>query len=242
MADHVYDTEYAMREFTIAGEVQIMERLKEFQLTRIFDVGANIGEWTKMVQQTQPDADIHCFEPVPEVYHRLTTAVHGPNVMTNPFGLSSECQIIDMLFDRDNDRLTTPCLELQRELPQLRRLIMLSGAEYCSTREIEHIDFLKIDTEGHEFKVIKGFEEMLKTNPIPIIQFEYGFANVLTKDLLIDFYKFLKPLGYNIGLQHPNGVYFREYTLTHENFMGPNYVAVHGDYPQFMNAVQANVE
>jgi FkbM family methyltransferase len=239
MADHIYDTEYAMNEFSISGELQMMDKLSEFKLKQIFDVGANIGEWTKMVLERQDEALIDAFEPMPYVFKNFLENVE-PNgrVMPNPFGLSSTCEIRDMLFDSDNDRLTTPCLELNREHPRIVPLIMLSGDEYCRSRGIESIDLIKIDTEGHEFQVLRGFENMLKNQKIAMIQFEYGFANVLTKDLLIDFYKLLQPFGYHIGIQTPEGIVFREYTLVHENFMAPNYVAVHGTAPEFMEAIQ----
>jgi FkbM family methyltransferase len=228
MADHVYNTEYAMAEFTRSGEVQLMDKLSEFSLEYIFDVGANIGEWAKMVATRQIDPSIHCFEPVPEVFLRLieNTRDLGVMVMPNPFGLSSTCELRDMLFDADNDRLTTPCLEIFRNEPSIRNLIFINGADYCTSRQIDRVDFLKIDTEGHEYKVLLGFERMLKEKKVTIIQFEYGYANVLTKDLLIDHYKYLEPMGYSIGLLTPEGVDFKTYGLLDENFQGPNYVAV----------------
>lgn len=238
MADHIYNTEYAMKEFTMAGEIDTMNKLKKYPLNMIFDVGANIGEWAKMARSYQPKAEIHSFEPVPSVFKTMVKNTIDYDVMPNPFGLSSACEIRDMLFSADNDRLTTPCLELQREQPEVVPLVMLGGDDYCRTRRIESIDFLKIDTEGHEFQVLKGFNHMLTAGKIAVIQFEYGYANVLTKDLLIDFYKLLKPLGYSIGIQTEQGVAFRDYTLLHENFNGPNYVAVHSTAPDFVVDLQ----
>jgi FkbM family methyltransferase len=238
MADHVYDTEYAMKEFAWGGETQLMDKLKQFKFNTIFDVGANIGEWAKMVLDRQVDAQIHSFEPVPEVFRRLVAAVPIERVMPNPFGLSSQCEMRDMLFDHDNDRLTTPCLEIARVAPEVRPLIMLDGDSYCRSRKVESIDFIKIDTEGHEFQVLKGFDTMLKNAKINIIQFEYGYANVLTKDLLIDFYKFLTPLNYSLGKLTPEGVDFKTYGLLDEDFKGPNFVAVLNSSPDIIAEIQ----
>ena len=41
---------------------------------------------------------------------------------------------------------------------------------YCKLNGVNHINFLKIDTEGNEFNVIKGSENLT----IDYIQFEYG--------------------------------------------------------------------
>ena len=46
------------------------------------------------------------------------------------------------------------------------------GCEYMKQNNINNIDFLKVDTEGYDFEVMKGFEEYIKN--VQIIQFEYG--------------------------------------------------------------------
>ena len=235
MADHIYNTEYALNEFTYGGEVQLMDRLAKHELNMIFDVGSNIGEWTRMARQRQPNASIHTFECMPVVYRNLlNNNVLDGKVTPNQFGLSDSMGTIDMLYDEDNDRLTTPCLELARVHPKVVPLMMVDGDTYCKCNSIEAIDFLKIDTEGHEFKVLKGLDGLIQNTAITIIQFEYGYANVLTKDLLIDFYRYLQPLGYALGKLTPEGVGFKDYGLFDEDFRGPNYVAVHQSRPDIM--------
>jgi FkbM family methyltransferase len=234
-----YNTEFAMSEFTISGELALMDKLSQFEFTTIFDVGANIGEWAKMVSERQANPSIHCFEPVPDVFKRLLTNAYGPWLMPNPFGLSKVCEIRDMLFDHRNDRLTTPCLELFRDEPEVMTLFMVDGDNYCKSRKVDSIDFLKIDTEGHEYQVLLGFKEMLTNKKIRIIQFEYGYANVLTKDLLVDFYRLLGPLGYSIGKLSPDGVDFKTYGLLDEDFKGPNYVAVLNEHVEVISEIQA---
>ena len=238
MADHVYNTDFAIKEFLWGGEVQIMERLTKFKFNTIFDVGANIGEWAKMVRPYQPHAAIHCFEPMPSVFKTMMVNTLQTDVMPNPFGLSDQCEVRDMLFSEDNDRLTTPCLDIARVDPRVIPLLMVDGDTYCKSREIETIDFLKIDTEGHEFKVLKGFDGMLKDGKIAMIQFEYGYANVLTKDLLIDFYRYLQPYGYTLGKLTDRGAIFKDYGLQDEDFQGPNYLAVHQNSPDLIAEVQ----
>lgn len=234
-----YNTEFAMHEFTFSGEHGLMEKLKGFDIKTIFDVGSNMGEWTRMVLTKMPDVKIHAFEPIPEVYQRYVNMLHpDERLMPNPFGLSKECEIRDLLFDHENDRLTTPCMELNREKPEVRTVFMIDGDNYCKSRGVETIDFLKIDTEGHEYQVLLGLKDMLEKQRIKIIQFEYGYANVLTKDLLIDFYKLLSPLGYSIGKLSPFGVDFKTYGLLDEDFKGPNYVAVLSQHEDIMEKIQ----
>lgn len=238
----IYDTEYAMNEFHRCGEIQLMDKLSEFELKTIFDVGANIGEWTKMALARNPDAVIHAFEPMPCVFKKALSNINLDRVYLNSFGLSSKLEFLNMLYDGDNDRLTTPCLELIRTDPKVLPLLMVDGDSYCCSREIESIDFIKIDTEGHEYKVLQGLSNLISNKKIDIIQFEYGYANVLTKDLLIDFYRMLIPHGYIIGKLLQDGVDFKTYGLTDEDFKGPNYVAVHESKTDIISKIQAASE
>ena len=58
------------------------------------------------------------------------------------------------------------------------------------------------------------------------VGFEYGYAAVLSKGLLLDFFELLEPLGYVLGELHRDGVEPLRYRLERENFFGPNLVAV----------------
>ena len=51
--------------------------------------------------------------------------------------------------------------------------------------------FIKIDVEGFEFEVLKGFGNMLSEKAIKIIQFEYGYANADAGHTLKDIFNFL---------------------------------------------------
>ncbi len=62
---------------------------------------------------------------------------------------------------------------------------------YCSENNIPYIDFLKIDVEGHEYKVLLGAANLLRSNSIKVIQFEYNEMNVASRVFLKDFYEIL---------------------------------------------------
>ena len=50
------------------------------------------------------------------------------------------------------------------------------------------IDYLKLDTEGAEYKILLGSEELLKNKKISFVQFEYGLtdSNIPSVDLIVD--------------------------------------------------------
>ena len=69
------------------------------------------------------------------------------------------------------------------------------------------ISLLKIDTEGYESEVLKGFRRIISR--INVIQFEYGKANLFSKYFLKDYFNDYYNDFY-IGKLYPNGVDFYE--------------------------------
>ena len=47
--------------------------------------------------------------------------------------------------------------------------------EYALSKGIQHIDILKMDVQGSELNVLKGAENLLKSNKIDIIYSEVWF-------------------------------------------------------------------
>ena len=61
---------------------------------------------------------------------------------------------------------------------------------------LENIDYIKIDVEGHELDVLKGCENTIRVNK-PVIEFEYnGLADRLFGVKYEDISEFLNKLGY----------------------------------------------
>ena len=224
---HVYDREYAMKEFQAHGETWIQSKFAD-QFNTIFDVGCNIGEWTNMARQYQPRADIHMFEIIPDTYRKMLSNIQiDDKIVPNGFGLSDHAGSVPMKYKTSYDALSTSVLDLRLDDSELRTGLAMTGDQYVESRQIEQIDYLKIDTEGAEGKVFKGFENTLSQGKVKVIQFEYSFVCVLTKWMLIDSYKFLEPHGFSLGRLKEDRIEFHDYTLTDENFIGPDYIAVH---------------
>ena len=51
--------------------------------------------------------------------------------------------------------------------------------EYLDKNKIKYIDFLKIDTEGYEYKILKGLKKNIKN--IKLIMFEHHYDDMLDK-------------------------------------------------------------
>ncbi|MCK5600552.1 FkbM family methyltransferase, partial [Candidatus Pacearchaeota archaeon] len=92
---------------------------------------------------------------------------------------------------------------------------------------IDHVDFLKVDAEGHDLSVLKGAESYLQANKIDIIQFEFARMDCLNHILIKDFFDLLS--GYAIYRLAGNGdlLPLNEYEpLTCELFGHQNLIAI----------------
>lgn len=198
----------------------------------IFDVGANVGHWTQAVLALNPQATIHAFEPSTAVYTQLITQNLPPNVQARPFGLSATASEetlflfpqhsgMNSLYIRSN--LTTAA-----DSPQTERIQLTTLDHYCTEQQVQTIDFLKIDVEGHDLAVLQGGEQMLRNGRIRCIQFEYGGTHIDARVFLKDFFTLLQPLGYNLYKIHPQWLKkHAQYQPALDTFQYQNWLAVH---------------
>jgi len=222
-----YDTQYARYEFNQHGEDWILHILQD-KLNMIFDVGSNIGEWTKMAREFNPLSEIHTFEIIPETYKKLIKNLQGyHNIIPNGFGLANFTGSLDMQFRPDCDTICSYLPTLEMENSSWIKGLVFKGDDYVKSRRINYIDYLKIDVEGSEQLVLEGFENTLNEGKVGIIQFEHSEISVLANFLILDAYNLLKPLGYHLGRLCKGWVEFKEYSLKDEEFRSPDFIAVH---------------
>lgn len=213
------------------GERWLLRTLaRQNLLKNAFDVGANHGDWAAAVLEANPNATIHCFEICPPTFQKLAARfsenqAHARNVILNPFGLSDAPGEIKIKYCPDSDGLTTLFEVLHTQNVKILTGNVVRGKDYCADRHITSIDLLKMDVEGAEHLVLRGFDDVVTPENVPVVQFEYGLANIMTKFLLRDFYACLEGRGYRIGKLFPASVRFREYRFQDEDFIGPNYIA-----------------
>jgi FkbM family methyltransferase len=239
----VYQTAYknVSYDFAINGELWLLDRLKHLTVEMIFDVGANHGEWAAAASARFPNAVIHAFEIVPNTYNYLEDTAHRtPNIRPNCSGLADHTGFVDVSVWQKNDTVSS-ILDLSGIRKVGRSQIQCAvhrADEYCRERGINQIDILKIDVEGAEDLVLRGFGDLWDHGNIGLVQFEYGMANIYSHHLLIDFWRDFEKRNYQIGKLMPNNVEFTDFSPLYEDFRGPNYVAVHSSRKDFLQALQ----
>ena len=58
---------------------------------------------------------------------------------------------------------------------------------FINDLEFQNTDFIKIDVEGHEMAVLDGALKFIKKNHIKLIQIEFNWHNLLTKNTIYDY-------------------------------------------------------
>lgn len=219
-------------DFHTNGESRVLRLLAAGgNVTTVFDVGANTGEWASMAAATFPGARIHSFEIVPDTAAEFRRRTRGlDRVVLNEVGLSDVEGTTSIHTTGHNSPMAT-CVpgfadEFHGVATDEISVRTTTGDQYCAANGVETIDFLKIDVEGLEDKVLAGFAGLLEHRAIRVVQFEYGFVNIASRFLLKDFHDFLEPRGFVVGKIYPDHVDFRSYRHRDEDFLGPNFLAV----------------
>jgi FkbM family methyltransferase len=216
------------------GEHDLLLKLSQIHPKVILDVGANVGDWALIAKETFPEATIHCFELSSRTFQTLSRNVTGSRCVLNNFGLSDKAGEFEYKDYGPDSVVNTLLLDAtfhdMRITPQLVKARISTGAAYCQTQGIEHIDFLKIDVEGAEHLVLQGFAELIERKAVRIIQFEYGYTNGDAKFLMRDFFRFFNDKGYVVGRVNKGPIVFRDWIYKDNDFTsGPNYVAIRQD-------------
>jgi FkbM family methyltransferase len=214
------------------GELRVLSIVADDHATCVFDVGANVGEWTRAAVERAPSAAIHSFEIVPDTAAQLAARFAAvPQVTINPFGLSDTADTIAVKYFPDfSEASGATGFDHDGMRHEMRQCEVRAGDDYCADHGIDGIDFLKIDTEGLDLRVLQGFDAMLAGGRVKAVQFEYGLANIAAHALLFDFVALLEGYGYRVGKVFPRAVEFAGYDPIREDFSGSNYLAVHREH------------
>lgn len=214
------------------GELRVLEAISSTRPQCIFDVGANNGDWSRLAARLNPNSEIHAFEIVPSTFALLAeNTADLEKVRKNDVGLSDQDGEILVNLSEDTSTATACRIEGMKAHDDYYRRQALcrirKASEYVREHDIERIDFVKIDVEGMDLKVIRGFEDTL--DRVRALQFEYGVFNIASHGLLADFCSLLVSRGFVVGKIFPRTVRFFDYHFDMENFHGSNYVAVKAD-------------
>ena len=152
-----------------------------------FDIGAHKGESIERFKKILKNITIHAFEPTPNLFELLKKKYSKENIFLNNLAVSDNDQaqtlysykhtLMNSMFPvKSNSKFQKSRIlstnSNTKEFEEKIEVKSITIDSYCNKNKIEEIDFLKIDTQGFEDKVLTGAKEMLRKNCINVIELE----------------------------------------------------------------------
>jgi len=170
----------------------------------VLDIGANVGCHTlRLAKLVGQDGKVIAFEPLTVVFTKLKCNLElnsFSNVTLEKIALSNENRDNQAVHfyanwplysDSHNELHPVHC---GRPTEEMINFVTLD--DYVQSKEIKKIDFIKLDVDGHEYKVIQGGINSIKTfKPIMIIEF-CRYTLMEFNDSLEDLIDLLTSIGY----------------------------------------------
>ena len=199
----------------------------------LFDVGLNEGNYSSQLLKAFPEARLFAFEPVATNFERARERLPNGRALTlENKAISDAPGHIDIYdyADRDGSSHASPykaAITEQHGAEEVasHHVECVTLDQYCADKNIDKIDFIKIDTEGHELSVLKGGKRLISEGRIEVVQFEFNEMNVLSRSFLRDFYFILE--GYSFFRLREDGLIpLGAYNSINEIFKFQNIVAI----------------
>jgi FkbM family methyltransferase len=211
------------------GETQFLSlTLKTLQSPVVVDVGANVGYWCLHVLEINPQAHVFCIEPSSSTYQRLLEKTQGKPVQSFHMGMGDAPGELTFNIYGERSEINS-FYNLSSTTPIRTETVTIETIDrFCATQQIAFIDFLKIDTEGFDFAVIRGAESMLRDGKIQYVQFEYGGNYIEARVFLRDVFAFIATLPYDLYRVMPRRkpLLIERYSPALDNFEHANYVLI----------------
>ncbi|MCX6702141.1 MAG: FkbM family methyltransferase [Candidatus Zambryskibacteria bacterium] len=181
--------------------------LRDVNTPVIFDVGAANGETVVRYEKIFVQSEIYCFEPFKEFFENLknnhknvrayNTALGNKNgkvnFHVNPSLGSSSILPTDK---RGPDNWWAGVLETK----EIIEIPIMTLDKFTRDNSIDHIDILKLDTQGTEYEIIEGATETLKKTKL-----------IFTEITVIPTYEGQKEIDEIIKILRLNGFYIHNF-------------------------------
>jgi FkbM family methyltransferase len=180
----------------------------------MIDVGANIGAYTILMSThvKSGNFNVHLFEPNPRIHGtleenitRLELANPSINAYVNHYAVGDKETVLPLKLNETHTGLAT-LGHASEDVTETIDVKVIPLDQYAKEKNLQQLDFLKIDVECFEPSVFQGARETL-ANLKPLLYFEYGrewFENFDTA-YIDDIASFLYSVGYQFYREGRDG-------------------------------------
>lgn len=141
------------------------------------DIGANRGDYVYALERSNKCKSLFALEPIPELNHQLKNLFPRVNICKEAASDESGIRHFNIPYIQERYFDTRGTLEPFQEQGQTStRTIAVETItldRFIEKYNIQHVDLVKMDIEGHEFAALKGAVSTLKNiRPVWMIEIE----------------------------------------------------------------------
>ena len=150
----------------------------------IFDIGSHKGKIVRLMNNLYVNSLIYCFEP--NKFMNPILKKIGKNIKVYNYAIGNKIEDRKLLINKIDLTNTLSQLNKNSFYLKIKNLIVdksenidnyekvkvISLKNFCKTKKIKSIDFLKIDVEGYEYKVLLGAKDILKNVKFIMIELQ----------------------------------------------------------------------
>ena len=195
--------------FKKTGEESFIELIKK-EISLSLDIGANIGEYTKLLLMNT-NSKVVSFEPLPEAFKELQKIElkFKDRLDIYNIAIGAENSKSDLFYANQKSEKASLVPNLEKlsfvgSLNKNKIVVDVKQLDYFEDYfKDKKIDFIKIDTEGFEYEVLKGAEKILKLHKPKFIQLEFNWHQLIRNHSMYDLFKLVN--SYDVFRILPHG-------------------------------------
>ena len=173
----------------------------------IFDIGANVGSMSLRFARLAPQGHVFAFEPTGYAYAKLMR-----NLSLNPELARRITPVQVFVSDQTSSKPQINAYSSWKVdgsnadkhplhggiVKSAESISAITLDEFCLKNQIKNIELIKIDTDGHEFHVLRGASETLRQHR-PYVILEIGLYLLREHNITFDqYYDYLSCFGYRL--------------------------------------------
>jgi len=177
------------------GENIFISKFDDLKLKNCIDVGCNIGDFSKEILKNK-NTNVVAFEPLPLCRENLKEIhnEYSSRFINYEYALSNK-EGFDYIYFGDKN--SSGLASLEKKINNIDYVDVVNKNtikielkklnDFIDKENFRDIDFIKIDTEGHEFKVLEGGLDFIKKNNVKIVQIEFNWHNLFTNNTIYQY-------------------------------------------------------
>ena len=195
----------------------------------LMDIGVYRGNWSEsaasLLRHQNISGHVHAFEPTSGTFSYLSEKFKGSELVSlNKVAMSDRSGEAEFFVVGDLEG-TNSLLRNEGTTVEMVRTLRMD--DFLAAEQIDHVLFVKSDTEGHDLNVLLGAVETFQKGRIDVWQFEYNHRWIAARSFLKDVFNFIVDKPYLLGKLYGNGI--ETYDKWHpelERFFESNYVLI----------------